>query len=128
MLITSSLRHNVLSFRMGSYIQSVEHVLSGHPQGMMGLIQFDCLIQVPQKRSIRKKMPCFVINDHLIYNNLFKNNAYIDFGRQTIGFNFIWKIILILFQWLHFKRTLKNQFEGNTKGHWDLGKVNKTAL
>ena len=24
----------------------------------------------------------------------------------------------------HFKRTLKNQFEGNTKGHWDLDKVN----
>lgn len=37
-------------------------------------------------------------------------------------------LFLFLFQWLHFKRTLKNQFEGNTKGHWDLDKVNKTAL
>ena len=38
------------------------------------------------------------------------------------------RLFLLLFQWLHFKWTLKKQFEGDTKSHWDLDKVTTTAL
>ena len=49
-------------------------------------------------------------------------------GNKQLDLISFERLFLFLFQWLHFKRTLKNQFEGNTKGHWDLDKVNKTAL
>ena len=49
-------------------------------------------------------------------------------GDKQLDLILFERLFLFLFQWLHFKRTLKNQFEGNTKGHWDLDKVNKTAL
>ena len=45
------------------------------------------------------------------------------------GFNFIWKIILTFISVVAFQVNLKKkQFEGNTKGHWDLDKVTTTAL
>ena len=49
-------------------------------------------------------------------------------GNKQLDLISFERLFLFLFQWLHFKWTLKNQFEGNTKGHWDLDKVNKTAL